>query len=464
MTAKREGPRDEAAGTAGLCQSLAHSPEHGPPQWGPEAWEDEGAEQPFLEFDLGPPPELGPDIDCFFQELTSSTREDSKNDSSPEPPAEECERWVTWWGQVLDTPEWWQELVEIPEVVDHWELARKIQASFELPLQISKLHDMENYHLALLAPACLCWKDFLPLQDPKFPYHDIRMAQVEKTVAYVQALQFWAEKSNLPTLGQPCLLVRSILKLREVMEFYVSFPNDAILSSVALPEGFLEDQPETTISGSTQPASADSPIEEAAMEEATPVEEAAAEEASPIGRPQEEPNTSQTPSREPTRRESSPIWFPGWREVLHLSWPVTAARQAPLIPQESRWRPHSKSSWERRAHHQRTKEHLWIEGTKSESTLSTGLLETAWQVTPPTGFQEVMACLWSDPSLVAAQEALLEPLWLEAIMKPTVVMMCASHIMKDEAMGMTYMDTITTSMGQVALGAQAWGSKPRDHH
>ena len=63
--------------------------------------------------------------------------------------------------------------------------------------------------------------------------------------------------------------------------------------SVAPSEGFLEDQlPETTISGSAQPTSTNSPIEEAAAEEATPVEGAAVEEAASTGRPQKEPSTS----------------------------------------------------------------------------------------------------------------------------------------------------------------------------
>ena len=48
---------------------------------------------------------------------------------------------------------------------------------------------------------------------------------------------------------------------------------------------------------------------------------------------------------------------------------------------------------------------------------------------------------------MAAHEAPLEALWLEAVMEPTVATMCASCIVKDEAMGMTYMDTVTTSMG-----------------
>ena len=70
-------------------------------------------------------------------------------------------------------PSWWQELVEIPEVDDFQELAKKIWASFELPWRRSKLHNMENYYLAPPAPKCLCQKDFLLLPDPKFPCWDI---------------------------------------------------------------------------------------------------------------------------------------------------------------------------------------------------------------------------------------------------------------------------------------------------
>ena len=124
------------------------------------------------------------------------------------------------------------------------------------PWWISKLHDMGNYYLAPPAPPCLCWKDFLLLPNQKFPCWDIREGQLEKTVAYVQAIQFWAERSNPPMLGQPCLLVGSILKLREVMKPYVSF-NDAIMDSIAPQEGFLKDQSEETIPDSAQPASTD---------------------------------------------------------------------------------------------------------------------------------------------------------------------------------------------------------------
>ena len=42
-------------------------------------------------------------------------------------------------------------------------------------------------------------------------------------LAYTKALQFGAEKVNLPTQGQPCLLVGSVVELREEMKCYVSF-------------------------------------------------------------------------------------------------------------------------------------------------------------------------------------------------------------------------------------------------
>ena len=64
-----------------------------------------------------------------------------------------------------------------------------------------------------------------------------------------------------------------------------------------------------------------------------------------------------------------------------------------------------------------------------------------------------MACLWRDLSLVTAYEAPSEPLLLEVAIEPAVAIMCTSHIVQDEAMGMMYMDTVTTSVGQVALGS-----------
>ena len=337
--------------------SPVHSPEHSPPWWGKGAWENKGAELPFLEFNLGPPPVLGPDVDCFLQELASGAREDSGSNSSPEPPVEEYRRWVTWWGQALGMPGWWQELVAIPEVDNYQELTWKIQASFKLAQWMNKLHDVGNCYLAPLVPPCLYQNDFLLPSNPKFPCWDIREEQLEKTVAYAQALQFWVEKSNPPTPGQPCLLARSILELREVMGPYVSFLDDAILSGVAptrrIPggparDGHFWEHPASICQPPIEEATAEkaAPIEDASTQEAAPIEDAAAEEAAPIWSSQEELINSQTPSEALTKKVGSPIQFPWWREVLHPSRPVTTTGQAPLIPHESRQRACSQSSGE----------------------------------------------------------------------------------------------------------------------
>ena len=117
------------------------------------------------------------------------------------PPAEEYEKGVEWRGWTVDMPSWWQELVGIPEVNDFQELAQKIQASFKLPQRMSEIHNVESYYMTPLAPKCLHWKDFPSPPDSKFPCQNIREEQLEKTMAYVQALQYWAEKSKLPMPG-----------------------------------------------------------------------------------------------------------------------------------------------------------------------------------------------------------------------------------------------------------------------
>ena len=74
------------------------SPAHSPPQWGPEASEDQKAESSYLEFDLGPPPKFGPDVKHFLQEQAYMQGEDGGSDPSQEPSAEDCESWIKWRG------------------------------------------------------------------------------------------------------------------------------------------------------------------------------------------------------------------------------------------------------------------------------------------------------------------------------------------------------------------------------
>ena len=279
------------------------SPAHSHPQWGPEASEDQEAELPYLEFDLGPSPELGPDVKCFFQEQASSQREDGRSDSFQESPVEDYERWVKWRGQIIATPTWWQELLGILGVSNIQELAQKMRASFELPQWMSKIHDVKNYYLAPPAPRCIWQRAFLLPPDPMFPCQDIREGQSEKTVAYAQALQYWAEKANQPMPGQPHLLARCILELRRAMEPYIPFSDDAVLDGAASLEGSLEDLTRVTIPRNVPLASTGTSTEEESAEEQAPTE-VATEEAAPTGKPLKGPThllvTVDDPAEEPT--------------------------------------------------------------------------------------------------------------------------------------------------------------------
>ena len=74
----------------------------------------------------------------------------------------------------------------------------------------------------------------------------------------------------------------------------------------------------------------------------------------------------------------------------------------------------------------------------------------------------VTACPWRDQSPEKVYEVPQDPLRMAAVLVPTVVTMSASCIIKDEVMGVTYMDTVTTSVGQVVLSgleqeASTWG-------
>ena len=227
-------------------------------------------------------------------------------------------------------PGWCPELAKIPGMDNHKELAWKVQASFKLPWWISEWHGMENYHQAPPMLLCICQKDFLSQPDPKSTCQDIRESELEKMVAYAQALQFWAEKTDLSTQGQPCLLVGSILELWEAMACYISFPDDAFFCGMAHPEEPLITQSEETTPKSSQPTSTNSSIKEAAVK-------VAKREAAPEVRPADGSNTFQKPNEEPTRREQSPNWFPGWKEMLHPpGQSLLASRSLPSLKVPSR--------------------------------------------------------------------------------------------------------------------------------
>ena len=72
-------------------------------------------------------------------------------------------------------------------------------------------------------------------------------------------------------------------------------------------------------------------------------------------------------------------------------------------------------------------------------------------MTLPPGFTGVTACLWKDPSLEEVYEVPQDSLGVAALLVPTVDTMITSSIVRDKAMGVTYMDTVTMSVGWVAI-------------
>ena len=269
---------------------------------------------------------------------------------------------------------------------------------------------------------CIHQKSFLlPHDSFKFVCWDIRELQQEKTVAYPQALQFGAEKANLPTQGQPHLLVGSIVELREGMKCYVSSDKD-VFSGVALPEEPSITQSKEAALESAQPMQTDSPVEEAIMKV----------------------------SKELTKKEQPLNQFPGSKEVIHPSRLVVATGQIPPILQGPKQRPCSWSSCERMVQWQWEDESK-VQSIKSEPPSPTKELEIARWVMLPPGFMGVTACLQRDPSPEKVHEVPQVPLRIAAVLGPTMATMSASCIVKDEATGVTYMDPMTTSMGQVAL-------------
>ena len=69
------------------------------------------------------------------------------------------------------------------------------------------------------------------------------------------------------------------------------------------------------------------------------------------------------------------------------------------------------------------------------------------EVALPPGFKKVMVCLQSDLSPLIASNVPLELMQPEVIVKPIVTTVCTRHIVQDKAMGVTYMDMVTASVG-----------------
>ena len=128
---------------------------------------------------------------------------------------------------------------------------------------------------------------------------------------------------------------------------------------------------------------------------------------------------------------------------------VTTAEQIPPALGELKWRHHRHSTGGRRAQCQRAEEHL--QATELDPMSPPKSPELVQEITLPPGFMGVVACLWRNPLPTATIEAPMELMQPEIMAEPAVATICTSCIIQDEITGVTYVDTVATSMDRVAL-------------
>ena len=103
------------------------------------------------------------------------------------------------------------ELTTIPEVEDPRRLAQKICASFLIMAVRCEALPGQDYTMPP-ASKCLTRGRFLP-NDPS--YQDVQWQSLLLTVAYTQALQYWAEKDRPSTHNNYHPLAMGVVELRQ---------------------------------------------------------------------------------------------------------------------------------------------------------------------------------------------------------------------------------------------------------
>ena len=132
---------------------------------------------------------------------------------------------------------------------DHRKLAWKISVWFGIPRVRCEALEVTNDYSATPAPKCIERNLFLQAPDPRLPCQDYCQEQLQKTLAYAQALQYWAKRANPPGPGEMCHLVRCVQELRLAMKPFTTFSYHAILEKAMPDHGTLE----AGVKGATQP-------------------------------------------------------------------------------------------------------------------------------------------------------------------------------------------------------------------
>ena len=359
--------------------------------------------------DLGEPLQLKVEVASFLQGSSKMSGDEGEG-MLPEPSVFKSAKWVRWTAKKCDIPDWWVELSTVPEE-DAGRLAQEVRASFQLPRYMHKLDPREAPFHVPLAPPCLHQQRFMPSVISIFASQDIREIPREKMIEYAQALQYHVEQNNPPKKGQSCLLAESMAELRRKVGFYLSFTDEEVFWGIDLPGEEESDPPVPTAITTDAPGITDTP-------EVPPVPMAASK-------------------------------YARWDMVVHPSQPVVAAGEIPQLIAMPRMKKRALQPT------QTTSISPPSDPPKApllpKSSPPARALALVRLPTPHCGFAGVTTCLKSPEVMEIDQETPVGTVSMGMASSPSLLTISSSWVVKDDIMGLVYLDTVMTSIGRIIL-------------
>ena len=147
--------------------------------------------------------------------------------------------WIPWCTCQVEMPTWWKELQEIPSNNDCRDFAWKVHALFEVPKACNWMKGVDNDHIPPPAPHSLGKHRVMLPPDSRFSNEDYRLTQPCQTLTYNRVLQHWAERAQLPSPGELCHLVESVVELWWAMEPLDSFTDKEVFAAT-VPSNWAE--------------------------------------------------------------------------------------------------------------------------------------------------------------------------------------------------------------------------------
>ena len=151
---------------------------------------------------------------------------------------------------------------------------------------------------------------------------------------------------------------------------------------------------------------------------------------------------------EPQPKERT-LKFMGWEKVLHPSQPVITAGETPQPTQTLR--PRGRSCQLSQMTPVKSLICLLKAPSPPEPSPPARALVVVRTPTPPQGFGGVTACLKTPELMEVDQEVPMGTLSMGLVMTPGMSILSSSHVVKDDTTGLTYVDTVTTSIGRIIL-------------